>query len=59
MGNLLPVCAGKKISVMCAQILLVHFPLEYKFGLSYALFHRCFCLVSDFSNFHMKLEKLK
>ena len=34
-------------------------PLEYKLGLSYTLFHRCFsCLVSGFSKFRMELEKL-
>ena len=34
-------------------------PLEQKFGLVYALLHRCFCLVSDMSKFHLKIEKLK
>ena len=33
--------------------------LGYKFGVSYTLFHRCFCLVFDFSKFHIELEKLK
>ena len=34
-------------------------PLEYKFGLVYALLHRCFCLVSDVSKFQFEIEKLK
>ena len=34
-------------------------PLENKFGLAYTLFHRCFCLVSDMSKFHLEIEKLK
>ena len=33
-------------------------PLEYKFRLPYTLFRRCFCLVSNFSKFHIELEKL-
>ena len=33
--------------------------LEHKFGLVYMLLHRCFCLVSDMSNFHFEIEKLK
>ena len=31
--------------------------LGYKFGLSYTLFHWCFCLVYYFSKFHIELEK--
>ena len=34
-------------------------PLEYKFGLIYTLLFRCFTLVSDFSKFHLEVEKLK
>ena len=34
-------------------------PLEQKFGLVYTLLHRCFCLVSDMSKFHLEIEKLK
>ena len=34
-------------------------PLEHKFGLVYTLLHRCFCLVSDMSKFHFKIERLK
>ena len=34
-------------------------PLEYKFGLIYSLLFRCFSLVSDFSRFHLEVQKLK
>ena len=34
-------------------------PLEHKFGLVYALLYRYFCLVSDMSKFHFKIEKRK
>ena len=34
-------------------------PLEYKFGLVYALLNRCFCLTSDLFKFHMEVETLK
>ena len=32
-------------------------PLEHKSRLVYTLAHRCFCLVSDISNFHFEIEK--
>ena len=31
-------------------------PLEQKFGMVYTLLHRCFCLVSDMSKFHIEIE---
>ena len=34
-------------------------PLDYKFGLIYTLLHRCFCIVSDMSKFHLEIAKLK
>ena len=34
-------------------------PLDYKFDLIYTLLHCCFCLVSDMSEFHFEIEKLK
>ena len=33
--------------------------LEHKFGLVYTLLNCCFCLISDMSNFHFEIEKLK
>ena len=32
-------------------------PLEQKFGMVYTLLHRCFCLISDMSKFHIEIEK--
>ena len=51
---------GKFVSSVNRKEIFTGFNLlKYLFGLSYTLFHRCFCLVSDFSKIHMEVESLK
>ena len=56
MENLLPVCTGKKLSVLCTKILPVLFWLNISFVYQHTLY-RCFYLVSGFTKFHMELER--